>query len=177
MSDYNNNNDRAPATGIAGTVLGSVGTALGFGLFNGNGFLGLGGNVNNSQIAELQKQVQELSVNNAILTSETSTDKKLVEVFKASAAMDKELSAKIANLDSRVLSLETSAPLKEQIIDQKIARVADNMTCCCNAANTAIANLHATLAGITKTVVPNSSVCPGWGNVTITPAAATTATT
>ena len=32
-----------------------------------------------------------------------------------------------------------------------------------------------TLEGITKVVVPNSSICPGWGTVTITPA--TTPTT
>lgn len=32
------------------------------------------------------------------------------------------------------------------------------------------------LMGMTKLVIPNSSVCPGWGNVTITPAAATTTT-
>jgi hypothetical protein len=28
------------------------------------------------------------------------------------------------------------------------------------------------LMGLTKLVVPNGSICPGWGNVTITPAAA-----
>jgi hypothetical protein len=28
------------------------------------------------------------------------------------------------------------------------------------------------LFGITKLVIPNTSVCPGWGNVNITPAAA-----
>lgn len=32
------------------------------------------------------------------------------------------------------------------------------------------------LLSLTKTVVPNSSVCPGWGDVTITHAAATTTT-
>lgn len=32
----------------------------------------------------------------------------------------------------------------------------------------------AALQGLTKLVVPNTSVCPGWGNVTITPAAAPT---
>ena len=31
------------------------------------------------------------------------------------------------------------------------------------------------LYSLTKLVVPNSAVCPGWGNVTVTPAAATTA--
>lgn len=30
------------------------------------------------------------------------------------------------------------------------------------------------LEALTKLVVPNGSVCPGWGNVTITPAVATT---
>lgn len=30
------------------------------------------------------------------------------------------------------------------------------------------------LFGLTKLVVPNTSVCPGWGNVTITPATTTT---
>ena len=33
------------------------------------------------------------------------------------------------------------------------------------------------LMSLTKMVVPNASVCPGWGNVTITPAASTTTTT
>lgn len=50
-----------------------------------------------------------------------------------------------------------------------------------NGVNTAtlncIQNQVAQLFGITKLVVPNGSVCPGWGNVTITPAAATTPTT
>lgn len=32
----------------------------------------------------------------------------------------------------------------------------------------------AALQGLTKLVVPNSSVCPGWGDVTVTPAAAPT---
>lgn len=32
----------------------------------------------------------------------------------------------------------------------------------------------AQLQGLTKLVVPNSSVCPGWGNVTITPSTTTT---
>jgi hypothetical protein len=34
----------------------------------------------------------------------------------------------------------------------------------------------AQLQSLTKLVVPNTSVCPGWGNVTITPAAAAATT-
>lgn len=33
-----------------------------------------------------------------------------------------------------------------------------------------------TLNAITKTVIPNTAICPGWGNVTITPATTTTTT-
>lgn len=48
-----------------------------------------------------------------------------------------------------------------------------------NATNTAalgcIQGQVAQLMSLTKLVVPNSSVCPGWGDVTITPAASTTA--
>lgn len=47
-----------------------------------------------------------------------------------------------------------------------------------NAANTAtvscISGQVAQLYGLTKLVVPNTSVCPGWGNVTVTPATTTT---
>ena len=37
-----------------------------------------------------------------------------------------------------------------------------------------LTNRVSAIEALTKLVVPNTSVCPGWGNVTITPAAATT---
>ena len=40
-----------------------------------------------------------------------------------------------------------------------------------------IQNQIAQLQSLTKLVVPNANVMPGWGNVTITPATATTVTT
>ena len=43
------------------------------------------------------------------------------------------------------------------------------------AALTCLQSQVAQLYGLTKLVVPNTSVCPGWGNVTITPATTTTA--
>lgn len=154
MATYNNDNP-TPATGIAGTVLGSVGTALGLGLFgNGNGFLGMGGN------ASTQKEMQALAIENAVLKADSATDKKLVEVYNALFRNDKEMNAKIDGINARVLALETAAPLKEQLTDQKIARVTDSMTCCCNAANTAIANLQATMANIGQYYVKSSSVTP-----------------
>jgi hypothetical protein len=53
-----------------------------------------------------------------------------------------------------------------QLSDQKAYNAANNATLGC------ISNQIAQLYGLTKLVVPNTSVCPGWGDVTITPAAA-----
>lgn len=56
-----------------------------------------------------------------------------------------------------------------QLSDQKAYNAANNAAMGCISAQIQ------QLFGITKLVVPNSSVCPGWGNVTITPEAATAA--
>ena len=59
--------------------------------------------------------------------------------------------------------------VEHEICDQKVfnATAISNISC--------IQGQIAQLYGLTKLVVPNSSICPGWGNVTITPS--TTATT
>lgn len=116
----------------------------------------LGGGANNSATLALAQKDAEI----ALLKAGQETDKKLVEVYNALFKNDKEMNSKIDGINARVLSLETAAPLKEQLIDQKIARVTDSMTCCCNAANASIANLQATLANITKVIVPATAVCP-----------------
>lgn len=43
-----------------------------------------------------------------------------------------------------------------------------------NAALNCLNGQVAQLMGLTKIVVPNTSICPGWGNVTVTPATTTT---
>lgn len=113
----------------------------------------------------------------ARLESEKYTDGAVKDLYAYTVAQNKDLLMFATNVDKRLAALETAAPLREQITEQKIANVAQQATCCCNALQQAMAGMQATLASITKTVVPNGSVCPGWGNVTITPAAATTATT
>lgn len=110
----------------------------------------------------------------AKLESEKYTDAQIANLYQAKVRDDKELMVFATNIDKRVTALEVSAPLREQILQGQIAQVAQQSTCCCNAATAAIANLQAAVNGITKLVVPNTSVCPGWGDVTITPAAATT---
>jgi hypothetical protein len=95
--------------------------------------------------------------------------------------------------ESRIAKLETEVALRDANIftDQKIADVYErldtkirgleaglNAQAVYNATNTATINCIqgqvAQLFGLTKLVVPNTSVCPGWGNVTITPSTTTT---
>lgn len=58
--------------------------------------------------------------------------------------------------------------IEGQLCEQKAYNAANNATLGCISAQVQ------QLFGLTKLVVPNSSICPGWGNVTITPEAATT---
>lgn len=95
--------------------------------------------------------------------------------------------------ENRIAKLETEVALRDANIftDQKIAEVYErldakirgveaglNAQAVYNATNTAAINCIqgqvAQLFSLTKLVVPNTSVCPGWGNVTITPSTTTT---
>lgn len=143
--------------GGAGLGLGIAGTALG--LLNGNGgnILGglfSGGNNCNALMSELAKE-----------KAERFAEKTGSEIYNAMFSQYKELAQATTNIDKRVAALEVSAPLREQLVNQRI-------DCCCSQMSAGLAALQGVVANITKTVVPNSSICPGWGDVTITPAAA-----
>ena len=62
------------------------------------------------------------------------------------------------------------AHVEHEICNQQVYNATANATIGC------LAQQVAQLQGITKMVIPNTSVCPGWGNVTITPATTTTGT-
>ena len=141
--------------GVAGSGLGLgiAGTALGI----LNGGLGniLGTNcgcsenmaVTRYELGQEQK-IAQLESQIALRDANIYSDQKLSEVYK-------DLSARINGLE---------AGLNAQAVY--------------NATNTATINCIqgqvAQLYGLTKLVVPNTSVCPGWGNVTITPSTTTT---
>lgn len=155
------------ALGIIGTVLGGLATAMsgGNGLLNMNGNAGKGcPNANDSNTfvtkAELQ-MTQELASKDsqiALLKSEQNTEIKIADVFER-------LITRI-NSDQK----EQSAWNTQQSVNNATmsAAIASNAT--------SIAALQNSCNQITKLVVPNTSICPGWGTVTITPAT-TTATT
>lgn len=147
--------------GVAGSGLGLgiAGTALG--LLNGGlgGILGNGWNgnancchentpVNRYELAQEQK-IADLQSQVALRDANIYGDQKLLEVYKY---FDGELK-----------------DVRNELCNQKVYNATNNAAIGC------IQGQVAQLYGLTKLVVPNTSVCPGWGNVTITPA--TTPTT
>ena len=143
--------------GVAGSGLGLgiAGTALGV----LNGGLGniLGGNYNHCGCSEnMMVNRYELSQEQRIAKLETEVALRDANIFT-----DQKIADLYANLDSRIRGVE--AGLNAQAVY--------------NATNTATINCIegqvAQLFGLTKLVVPNTSVCPGWGNVTITPSTTT----
>ena len=136
--------------GIAGTALGLLNGGLGGILGNGwNGNANCHENtpVNRYELAQEQK-IADLQSQVALRDANIYGDQKLLEVYKY---FDGELKG-----------------IRNELCDQKVY----------NATNTAaigcIQGQVAQLYSLTKLVVPNTSVCPGWGNVTITPATAPT---
>ena len=129
------------ALGIIGTVLGGAAVAGNSGLL-GN-ILGGGQNGNcNALMSELAKE-----------KAERFAEKTGAEIYNAMFAQYKELAQATTGIDKRVSALEVAGPLREQLVNQKI-------DCCCNSMGAGLAALQATVANITKTIVPITSVCP-----------------
>lgn len=80
----------------------------------------------------------------------------------------------IAKLQGEIECGKKTSELEKKNLELEIKLAKQEAECCCKANATAIQTLASIVGSITKTVVPNSASCPGWGNVTITPAAATT---
>lgn len=150
--------------GALNTVLGGLGTASFFGVNAGNvlnGFGRNGGGCPNPQDTPVSRyeaaMMQELAAKDgkiALLESNIYTDQKIADVYER-------LNNKIGAMKDE----QNAINLQQAVY---------------NGVNTAavecIKGQIAQLMGLTKLVVPNSSICPGWGNVTVTPAAATTTT-
>lgn len=140
------------ALGIIGTVLGSLGVA-------GNG--GVGGlfNVGSGAVCHENMPINRYEAQQSARIAELETEVKL--------------------RDANVYTMQEMGKLRDYV-DAKFSTVHEEL---CqqrvyNATNTAtincIAGQVAQLMSLTKCVIPNSSICPGWGDVTVTPAAAPT---
>lgn len=145
----------------AGLGLGIAGTALG--VLNGgipnllSGLTGMNRSCNSDDMPvnryELAQQntISELRSQIALRDANTYNDQKLLETYRY--------------FDNKIGCIE------RQIGEQAVWNATQTGTISC------IAQQVAQLQSLTKLVVPNTSVCPGWGEVTITPATSTTTTT
>lgn len=155
--------------GVAGSALGLGIAGLSVALLNNGGLGGglggiLGGGNTNAYIDSLNSKIAELN-------AEKYSDKVGIEVFKAARESDAKTNSRFEEIARTIADMRFREAQTAGKIDLVAATA--NQGIATNSA--AIACLQNTVAGITKIVVPNSSICPGWGNVTITPAATTTA--
>ena len=133
------------------------GTALGLAIPGTLAFLnqvgGIGGIFGgaNAQCNDT-RTISALESEIAMLKAERYTDNVGTEVYA-------EINKKYVELAQFIAALDKQTAVAEAIN-------AERMSC--------LTGRVAALEALTKLVVPNSSVCPGWGNVTITPAAAPT---
>ena len=151
------NNYASKGVGTAGLTLGVIGTSLGLlaGGLNGNGLFNTGvnnhctdGQVVNRYEATQAARIAELETEVKLRDSNIYTDSKILDLYKY--------------IDGKVSCIEG------QLAQQAVYNATNNATISC------IQGQIAQLASLTKLVIPNGSICPGWGNVTVTPATTTT---
>lgn len=175
------------ATGDAGLTTGIIGTALGAlnsGLFNGGlgglfgggnaaadlsgmaagaalaAALGAGGRCSEDKPVSryelsLQQKLAEKDAQIALRDANTYGDQKMLEMYKY-------INGQVGALKDRFNDFE-----KQQLVYNGVN----------NAAVSVLQSQVAALMGLTKTVIPNSSVCPGWGEVKVQPVTPTTGAT
>lgn len=148
--EYENKHDGA-SKGVAGAGLGLgiAGTALGVMAGGLNGAGGLFGNaravcsedhfVNRYELG-LQNEIAAKDSKIALLESNIYVDSKIADVYER-------LNGKIAGLEA-------------QMCEQRVYNATLNSTVTC------IQGQIAQLASLTKMVIPNSSICPGWTTTT-----------
>jgi hypothetical protein len=143
--------------GVAGTGLGLgiAGTALG--LLNGNGLGILNGNNGNYCGCSENSLVNRYEASQAARIAELETEVKLRD---ANTYTDSKILALYQYVDGKISNVEG------QICQQNVYNATNTATINC------MAGQIAQLMSLTKLVIPNGSVCPGWGAVTVAPEAA-----
>ena len=131
--------------GIAGTALGLLAGGNGLNLFNNGCNNGCGENAFvNRYEASQSARIAELETEVKLRDSNIYTDNKILALYQY-------VDGKIQNIEG-------------QICQQNVYNATNTATINC------MAGQIAQLMSLTKLVVPNTSVCPGWGDVTVTPA-------
>nr|DAT62841.1 MAG TPA: hypothetical protein [Caudoviricetes sp.] len=161
--------------GNLGVTLGAIGTGLGV-LGGGLGNL-LGGWGMSPAMAAGAVCSENTPVTRYALEQQQTISEKNMEIayWRGQDETNRKISESYSKLENRMIGLAA------EIRANKDEQAAINMQqAVYNGTNTAtigcIQNQVAQLLGLTKLVVPNASVCPGWGaaKVTVEPATATT---
>lgn len=138
MATYNNDDYASKGVGSAGLTLGIIGTTLASGLLNGNGLGGLFGNSNPTASASYQLSQKDNEI--ALLKAQQYSDNKNFA-----------LAERVSALETKVVAIETAAPLRDKILSDSIL------------------NLQATLSRIAVPMVPNAALAPGYGPAMVGP--------
>lgn len=128
-------------------IIGTVGTALGSGL--------LGNLFNNNNCNQSNEDTRRIGK----LEAQLYSNEVGINTFKEAIAADEKLANRIAILENFAHEADKKNAVLEAVLAERLNCMNGRIT---------------TLEGLTKLVIPNGSVCPGWGNVTITPATTTT---
>lgn len=160
------------ATGIIGTAFGLLNHGFGGFGFGGNGF-GAG----NAAVSGLCAGIPEMVTNTIGRREYEDNNRYLRELSQK----DSEIQALKLNtqMDSKVLDLYRYVESQLHNINDKFAAQGVwNATTQGNVGfiSSQVSDLKRGLDEITRVVVPNSAICPGWGEVTITPTAPTVTT-
>lgn len=140
--------------GLTTGIVGAAGWLLNGGLGN---ILGGGQAAACSENMPVNRYELGLQQENAALRTQ-------VELHKAEIYVDNKLEALNDRYEARFGRIEG------QIAQQAVHNATSDGLINC------MAQQIAALQGLTRIVVPNTSVCPGWGTVTVTPATTTTTT-
>ena len=106
-----------------------------------------------------ENEITQLKMEKALLESNIYTDSKIADVYER---LNTKIATEIGGVNFRINNAEA------QIAAQAVYNATNNAALGC------IQGQVAQLMGLTKLVVPNGSICPGWGDVTVSVAAAPT---
>lgn len=165
-------------TGQGQGTFNSVGAGAGIASFlglNAANLFGGGLAMRNGAVEVITSEDKPLSRYDAALMDKLAAKDSEIALLKADKYTDEKIVEVTKYMDGKVEALAA------EVRANKEAQQAINMQqAVYNGTNTATLQCMqgqiAQLLSLTKLVVPNSSVCPGWGNVNVTPATSTTST-
>lgn len=152
----------ADRVGAIGGYIGGISALLGgFGGWNGAGCQN--GSYVSKETFEMQTKLTEAEKNNAILSADLASEKKMVEVYNAAA---EKINSVREELSERILRLEREVAANA---------AAQGVINCDMRSSLAVANSQIEqLMGLTMLKIPNKNVCPGWGDVEVKPTSTST---